>query len=222
MRYYQLHHRHLRFIEFVRLARPFGITAALMWLPVKMGLLPWKPQLVPRHESVADAIVPIEELPQPSRSHIAGVITELGDSDYIEPLIELQNSSDPGGQQIVGVALRARHRSGQQIIQCLFAVAEEGHQHSQTQFVTFLSGGRTVGTTNGRPTIDRIPGASATYHPGLKFEQLETIHLQKLSNMPDCPIPIHSNADMIRELDSLSDRYFQHMVARGVMTEGTA
>jgi len=219
MKKIKLHHRKLRFIEFVRIAYPNTFTAALLWFPIKLGLLKWQPMIIPRRESLADESVPFESLPQTAQSHLKAYLPHLAETGYLDPLFECTKSSGSVGEIIVGVAIRVRHTSGTHVRQTIFSYSEQVTSRIQTNLITFHSDSSTTATTDSRQTFDRIPGASASYHPGKNFEELLKIHDRKLNFSTRPIVKINDNADLIREEDALSKRYFSHMIHRGVMTE---
>ncbi len=218
IRQYEFHQSRLRFIESVRSAR-VPLLAALLWLPIRLRFIRWKPPIFTRPESVADALVPVHDLPQSMRSAMHAVIDQLAGTDYVDPIIELQESTGCPGEETVTVVLRARHRNGQQLFHSAISVDDNSHRVSETLLMTFFPDSRTIGTSDGRKTLDRAPGASATYHPSATLEQLESFHSRKLQERFEQPILLQSTTDVIREIDSLMDRYFQHMTERGVLTE---
>ncbi len=117
------------------------------------------------------------------------------------------------------IGLRLRHDSKQYGLLSFLVPLEDGYHQSSMQLVSFFPENRTVATTNGQPTIDQIPGASATFHSQADLEELEAIHTKKIADLSDSPTALNSNADVIREVDAFNDRYFRHLVERGVMIE---
>ena len=216
---YQLDHRRLRFIEFVRLAYPNTVSASLLWIPLKLGLVNWRPQIIPGPESIATSSISLESLPSRAHSHLQSLLPTIMKHGYVESLFECVGSNTPTGEEITGVAMRSRHNSGSHILQSLISFTPHGAQQTQEILVTFHRDSRTTATTNGRPNLDLIPSASATYHPGKSFHQLVIIHTRKLEGGTDDTVVIRNNDDMVREFDAMSERYFSHMVQRGVMKE---
>jgi hypothetical protein len=217
MRQYELDYRKLRFVELVRMFYPRSVLAALIWIPLKLGVMRWQ-QIIPCPDSGGVDAVSMDALPEPARSHVRSVLPQFAESGYVDPLFECLQSSGLAGE-VTRVAVRMRHESGSHLLRSLFGFATGGARQTQEQLLTFLPDSATTGTTNARPTFDHIPRASETYHPGKTLHELVEIHQRKLVDLADQWTVLRDRSDMIREVDALSDRYFAHMVHRGVMRE---
>lgn len=147
------------------------------------------------------------------------VLPQMVDRGFVDPIVEVIRSTGTEGEKIVGTCLRSRHTSGKYILQTLFSFNELGENQAQYQLVTFLVQDRTLATVNGRPTLDRIPGASATYHPHADLTTLISLHDCKVAELDTHLIWINNLDEMVLQVDALATRYFKHMLQRGILTE---
>jgi hypothetical protein len=219
MREYEVHISKTRYPEFIRLAYPNTLGAVIFWPFVKLGVIRWQPQLIPRHDSVGETITQLDQLPASIREDLSERITQLSDFGFIEPLIQVQTSLASDGQNILGVCLICRHEDGQYILQTPMSWHPSGVHQSQEQLVTFLDEDRTLATTNGRRKYDPIPGSAPTYHPQVTLERLIAMHEEKLNQLVSPPLRMTSREELLHQLDAASNRFFDHMIARGIFQE---
>ena len=219
MKMYQVDHRRLRFVEFLRLSHPLSLPAAIFWIPLKLGLTNWRPQLIPQSGPTIESGVPIESLPEKARDYMQSAMPEFLELGYVEPIFECQFSVGPTGEEVAGVAMIARHTNGTHSIQSLFGFDSSGAQQAKDQLISFLSADKIVATSNGRRTFDSLPSVSATYHPNTELREISDIHNRKLFELKDQLIPLSTNIDMCDRVDSYKERFFNHMIKRGVYVE---
>ncbi len=219
MHHFEMYHSRTTFWEFIRLGYPNRALPALMWLPLRVGLIRWKPQTISFPDSIRDLAVDIDDLPEPARSHMIGALSALSEHGFVDPLIEHNTSTGVTGEKLTGACLRARHVTGQMILQTIFCFSETGISDGQEQLVTFLDEDNALATVNGRRTFNRIPSSSTTYHQNIDLNGLLVLHKEKLSKLKKAPVLIRSKGDMIRNVDAMMKRYFDHMLKRGVFVE---
>lgn len=219
MHHFEIYHSRTTFGEFIRLAHRNKVGAALIWLPLRIGLIRWQPQTISFPDSIRDLAVDIDELPDPARSHMAAALSALSNLGFVDPLIERNSSTGGTGEKFTGACLRTRHEGGQVILQTVFCFGETGISEGQEQLVTFLDEENVLATVKGRRTFDRIPGSSGTYHQDVDLSELLSLHEDRLSKLERAPMMIRSKDDMIRNVDAMARRYFDYMLKRGVFVE---
>lgn len=215
MRYYRLDPRKMRYGEFIRVSHPHGALAALVWLPMKLGLVRLPIPLTPRPDTVSDMLVEERDLPEPARTAILSSVVEATSLGFEDPVFEVLQTQ---GKPITGLCVRCRHNDHRYFLQgvCSFA----GSAYAAEQYVvSIFKDGSTLATSNGRPKFDQHPASEASYYPGRPLSDLLETHRQALSRRCGPLVPVKSREDLIRQVDAMSDRYFDFMVSRGVFKE---
>lgn len=221
MRHYQFDFSKVRLTEFLRICGASWPLALLIWPLVSFGLI-WKSGRCTRPECREEWDQDLEDLPEPAQSQMANAIETLNTAGYLDPMVECRINSGPGGDKTMAAAARARHADGTHIVSiiytCVFTVLGE-RESTSTVLGSYLPDERTAGTADYGRTFDLIPGVSARYHRGASLSDLQHHHAGHLEHLGITPIPLRCNDDVLRELEQFDERYFGHMVARGVMRE---
>lgn len=215
MRYYRLEPRKTRYGEFIRVSHPHGALAALVWLPMKLGLVRLPIPLTPRPNTISDMFVEERDLPEPARAAVPPSVAEAAFLGFEDPVFEVRQTR---GKPITGVCVRCRHNDHRYIFQSLYSFTGAAYAAEQ-HIVSFFKDGSTLATSNGRPKFDQHPASEAFYHPGRPLPDLLETHRQALSSRWVSLVPVKSREDLIRQVDAMSDRYFDFMVSRGVFKE---
>lgn len=189
------------------------------WILLKTGLKRWQPQIIFVTDSILEGTTDIEKLPFPAKAYVTSVCNDLESHGFVEPMLESSPSTGVEGELLLGTCLRARHTSGMFILQSLLGLHENGYKRAEHQLVSFRNHDRTFASTNGRQTLNRIPGSAAMYYPQTNLQTLIQKHESQLKSISDSVIRMNSNQDMARMVDALQERFFRHMVARGIYTE---
>lgn len=220
MRQYRIHYSRLRFIEFLRTTGTYWPVGLLMWAAVRLELI-WTSGQVCRAAS-SERDCNLNNIPEPIASHVCRTMEELSSPDYLDSMIEYGTHASPDGTAFNGAAVRARHADGSYLlIAILTAAKDDSWSNCNLSLVTFLPGEQTIATAGHTRGFDPVPGATATYHPGASLEQLHELHTIKLNELNTTPVLLHSRSDVVRELEFLDERWFNHMIARGVVSEIT-
>jgi hypothetical protein len=217
VRYYQVNPRKTRFLEFTRVCHPHRAKAALMWLPMKFGLVQLSVPPIPRPESIGDLLVEEQDLPSPARSIISDSIASARLLGFEDPIFNLYLTRSRG-QSLTGVCARCRHRDRRFIFQSLCSFNQSALSAEQ-QIVSFFADGSTLATSNGRPKYNRQPTSEAYYYLGKPLTALLEAHRAALANHQDSPVPVGSRTELIRRVDAMTVRFFDFMVGRGVFEE---
>lgn len=215
MRTYRIHHERTRFREFVNLSYPRVIRGAIAWLPLKFGLLSWKPQIIPHADTIADHMVSESQLPDFAKPFISESVANAATLGFIDPTFECIESQ---GRRVVGVCARCCHTSGRYIFQSLFSFAGPAHS-SEQHVVSFFEGGVTLASSNGHPKFDRHPSAEAYYYPNCKLSALLASHDAKLAQRVTSPIIVSETDKLIKMVDAMRDRFLDYMLSRGLYEE---
>lgn len=219
MRRYSIHAERYTLMEFLRMTYPRTLMGLGTWILLKTRLKRWQPQMIFVPDSILEATTDIERLPLPAKAYITKVCDDLADHGFVEPMLESSPSTGVEGELLLGTCLRARHVSGMFILQSLLGLHENGCTRAEHQLVAFRDHERTFATTNGRQTLNRIPGSSAAYYPQANLRTLIQKHESRLEPIIDSVIRMGSNQEMARLVDALQERFFRHMVTRGLYTE---
>lgn len=219
MRRYSIHTERYSLMEFLRMSHPRTFAGLATWIQLKTGLKHWQPQTVFVTDSILEVTTDIEALPSPAKAYVTSVCNNLESHGFVEPLLESSPSTGVEGDLLLGTCLRARHTSGMFILQSLLGLHESGRKRAEYQLVSFQNHERTFASSNGRQTLDRIPGSTAMYYPQANLRTLIQKHEAQLKLISDSVIRINSNQDMARMVDALQERFFRHMVARGIYSE---
>lgn len=215
MRYYRLNLRKTRFREFVRISYPKTALAAFAWMPIKLGLFRLPTPIMPRPDSISETFVDEREIPEQARTVILASISRAEALGFLEPTFELMRTR---GKVTTGTCVRCRHRDGRFIFQSVFSFNERLSAGEQ-QILSFFDDGSVVATTNGRPKYDRHPKVAAYFHPGMRLPDLLDAHVRTLANRSATPVFINTREELIRQIDALSDRFFDDMIGRGIFEE---
>ena len=219
MRYYHLNIRKARLREFARIGHRYPIVAILLWLPMKLGLIPVSLPLVPRPNSINEMIVDADSLPEPARSIIRNKIEDDEGLDFIDPICEWRSPRSAGGQLSLGIRVTAYHRNGRCLVAHVLTVQPTGIAHSEDSVVSYFNSGRGISTTNGSRNFDPSPGVLRHSLPNAKVVELLRAHECLLQSESAEPLKISSRQDMVREMDAFQNRFFDYMIQRGLYEE---
>ncbi|WP_425616536.1 hypothetical protein NA78x_000184 [Anatilimnocola sp. NA78] len=219
MRYYEAYIQRVTLREFIRIAYPNTFSALFTWLWIQLGVVRWTPQICPREEWEIDAPVRLDDCEEPVRSSLTDAAHQAEADGFIEPIVFHYRSMGFNNLPMVTGCLRARHAQGNAILQAIHTAPVGIAGMCCLQVVSFLSDGRAIATANNRRTFNSAPGLEATFLPGAKLNVLVAAHEQKLRSSAARVVSLRNNADMVRELEQLSERFFAHMTARGIMRE---
>ena len=197
MRYYHLNIRNARLREFARIGHRYPFVAILLWLPMKLGLIPLSLPLVPRPDSINDAMVDAESLPEPARSTIREKIGDAEKLGFIDPVCEWRSPRRADSQQSLGVRLSAYHRNGRCVVQHVLTLQPTGIAHCEDSVVSFLNSGRAIGTTNDSRKFDSRPGDIRQTLPNAKVVDLLRAHERLLQTRAIAPKLLHNGSEQV-------------------------
>ena len=219
MRYYHLNIRKARLREFARLGHRYSFFAILLWLPMKLGLIPVRLPLVPRPNSINDNAVDPESLPELVRTIIRDAIEDDEKLGFIDPICECRSPRSTDGPQSLGVCVRSYHRNGRCLVQHFVAAQSTGIANREDSVVSFFDSGRAMGTTNGSRNFDSQPGHLRQFLPNAKVAELLRAYEHRLQLDSTEPLRISSRQDLVREMDAFTNRFFDYMIQRGLYEE---
>ncbi|TWU60446.1 hypothetical protein Poly51_07220 [Rubripirellula tenax] len=216
--FYHMYPFRLGYREFIRVAYPHQLLAAVIWPLAKIGIVRWQPTVLPRYPSITDSTIPVDQCPEFAKNDISAAIESGQEQGFVDPMIEHMTSVAGNQMNISGVGVFMRHQSGKYMMSFASSRADDGASAKKVSIITWLANDRLVVTTNGRREFDPSPYAKGTYMTGKSFLEIFAAHQQSFDAQGWTFEPIDSKSALIDACDRVIGLYFDHMTkVRGVM-----